>query len=90
MYSSPVRHSPPGYCYPALPFDLHVLGMPPAFNLSQDQTLHLKLQPGPKTQQTSEERPQAKNYCSYLERRSSMRPTHRIPGAHTSHLRTLS
>src|SRR5690606_18698682 len=26
-----------------LPFDLHVLGMPPAFNLSQDQTLHLKL-----------------------------------------------
>ena len=27
-----------------LPFDLHVLGMPPAFNLSQDQTLHLKLQ----------------------------------------------
>ena len=43
MYSSPVRHSPPGYCYPALPFDLHVLGMPPAFNLSQDQTLHLKV-----------------------------------------------
>ena len=27
----------------ALPFDLHVLSMPPAFNLSQDQTLHLKL-----------------------------------------------
>ena len=26
-----------------LPFDLHVLGMPPAFNLSQDQTLHLKI-----------------------------------------------
>src|SRR6185437_7639535 len=26
-----------------LPFDLHVLGMPPAFNLSQDQTLHLKV-----------------------------------------------
>lgn len=23
-----------------LPFDLHVLSMPPAFNLSQDQTLH--------------------------------------------------
>jgi hypothetical protein len=23
----------------ALPFDLHVLSMPPAFNLSQDQTL---------------------------------------------------
>ena len=27
---------------PALPIDLHVLGTPPAFNLSQDQTLHLK------------------------------------------------
>ena len=25
-----------------LPFDLHVLGLPPAFTLSQDQTLHLK------------------------------------------------
>ena len=23
------------------PFDLHVLGMPPAFVLSQDQTLHI-------------------------------------------------
>ena len=34
---SPVRHSsaPEG----PLPFDLHVLGMPPAFNLSHDQTL---------------------------------------------------
>ena len=28
---------------PALPFDLHVLGMPPAFILSQDQTLHFDL-----------------------------------------------
>jgi hypothetical protein len=27
---------------PALPLDLHVLGTPPAFNLSQDQTLHLE------------------------------------------------
>ena len=26
-----------------LPLDLHVLSTPPAFNLSQDQTLHLKL-----------------------------------------------
>ncbi len=41
MYSSPVRHSsaPEGL----LPFDLHVLSMPPAFNLSQDQTLQFKL-----------------------------------------------
>lgn len=26
-----------------LPFDLHVLGLPPAFTLSQDQTLHLNV-----------------------------------------------
>ncbi|WP_220417612.1 hypothetical protein, partial [Escherichia coli] len=25
-----------------LPFDLHVLGLPPAFNLSHDQTLQFK------------------------------------------------
>ena len=36
MYYSPVRHSL--YFYNA--FDLHVLGTPPAFILSQDQTLH--------------------------------------------------
>jgi hypothetical protein len=40
---SPVRHSPPVVLLPLmLPFDLHVLSMPPAFNLSQDQTLHFK------------------------------------------------
>jgi hypothetical protein len=43
MYSSPVRHSPPTSCEAVLPFDLHVLGLPPAFTLSQDQTLQLKL-----------------------------------------------
>ena len=37
-----VRRSPPGYCYPALPLDLHVLSLPLAFILSQDQTLHCK------------------------------------------------
>jgi hypothetical protein len=41
MYSSPVRRSPPDCS--ALPLDLHVLGMPPAFNLSQDQTLQFIL-----------------------------------------------
>ncbi len=46
MYSSPVRHSPASYCYDPLPFDLHVLGLPPAFTLSQDQTLQLNLLPG--------------------------------------------
>src|SRR5690349_23694304 len=44
---SPVRRS----CTPegALPLDLHVLSTPPAFVLSQDQTLHRK----PDTQQTT-------------------------------------
>ena len=44
---SPVRRS----CTPegALPLDLHVLSTPPAFVLSQDQTLHRKLE----TQQTT-------------------------------------
>jgi hypothetical protein len=38
---APVRHS----CTPeeALPFDLHVLGLPLAFILSQDQTLHCNI-----------------------------------------------
>ncbi|RMS29885.1 hypothetical protein ALP70_02919, partial [Pseudomonas savastanoi] len=27
---------------PVLPLDLHVLGLPPAFNLSHDQTLQFK------------------------------------------------
>ena len=30
-----------------LPFDLHVLGLPPAFTLSQDQTLHLSFSTPP-------------------------------------------
>ena len=40
---SPVRRSPPGYCYPVLPLDLHVLSLSLAFILSQDQTLHTKI-----------------------------------------------
>ena len=28
---------------PLLPLDLHVLGLPPAFNLSHDQTLQFKI-----------------------------------------------
>ena len=39
---SPVRRSPPTYCYIVLPLDLHVLSLPLAFILSQDQTLHCK------------------------------------------------
>ena len=36
---APFRRSPPEYCSPALPLDLHVLSLPLAFILSQDQTL---------------------------------------------------
>ena len=39
---APVRRSPAVYCYTPLPLDLHVLGLPLAFILSQDQTLHCK------------------------------------------------
>ena len=39
---APVRRSSAGYCYPLLPLDLHVLSLPLAFILSQDQTLHCK------------------------------------------------
>ena len=40
---APVRRSPPNKqaCF-MLPLDLHVLGLPLAFILSQDQTLHCK------------------------------------------------
>ncbi len=39
---SPVRHSSPESKLSVLPSDLHVLGLPPAFNLSHDQTLQFK------------------------------------------------
>ena len=42
MYYSPVRHS--SASEDLLPFDLHVLGMPPAFILSKDQTLQFDLE----------------------------------------------
>ena len=45
----PTRYSPVRHCTGGLatPFscDLHVLGTPPAFALSQDQTLHLNPKP---------------------------------------------
>ena len=37
-----MRRSPAAYCYALLPLDLHVLSLPLAFILSQDQTLHCK------------------------------------------------
>ena len=42
MHYSPVRRSSAGSKLPLLPPDLHVLGLPPAFNLSHDQTLQFK------------------------------------------------
>ena len=39
---APLRRSPAMYCYIPLPLDLHVLSLPLAFILSQDQTLHCK------------------------------------------------
>ena len=39
---SPVRHSHPPSKLERIPFDLHVLSTPPAFVLSQNQTLHKK------------------------------------------------
>ena len=39
---APVRRSPAVHCCTPLPLDLHVLGLPLAFILSQDQTLHCK------------------------------------------------
>src|SRR5699024_7186785 len=39
---SPVRHSSTSSKLEAFPFDLHVLSTPPAFILSQQQTLHKK------------------------------------------------
>ncbi len=52
---SPVRHYPPPEG--GFPFDLHVLSMPPAFVLSQDQTLKLTCDP----RKTGS----AKRACSY-------------------------
>ncbi|TXL03798.1 hypothetical protein BMR07_14280 [Methylococcaceae bacterium CS1] len=40
---APVRHSSARSKLLLLPFDLHVLSIPPAFNLSHDQTLQFKI-----------------------------------------------
>ena len=40
---SPVRRSPPWCCHHAMPLDLHVLSLPLAFILSQDQTLRCSI-----------------------------------------------
>ena len=75
-----------------LPFDLHVLGMPPAFNLSQDQTLHLSFR-WPKPSIFLKGDPNIKRSLltcfswTLALLGQSFRP---LQGAHTSHLRILS
>ena len=71
---SPVRHS----CTPegALPFDLHVLSTPPAFVLSQDQTLHRKNQTHPHPH---------KNADTGTSKKFNTEPNHRqTPTTHTN------
>ena len=61
---SPVRHSPPPSKLKSSPFDLHVLSTPPAFVLSQDQTLRTK---------TNSENPNQPNH------HTAARPARTIP-----------
>src|SRR5690606_39002792 len=80
--------------YP-LPFDLHVLGLPPAFTLSQDQTLHLKTAClAAKVFSFAEREPSARiTCCKQLTCccSTSARWTVILPaGVRTSYLRTLS
>jgi hypothetical protein len=79
-----------------LPFDLHVLGLPPAFTLSQDQTLHLKHQgrsPIFRVQSSSQPNLLTAFACFELTwfcyERLQDGQLH-LPDARTSHLRTLS
>ena len=43
MHYSPVRRSTPPSKLGSFPLDLHVLSLPPAFNLSHDQTLQFTI-----------------------------------------------
>ena len=76
-----------------LPFDLHVLGLPPAFTLSQDQTLQLNLLAMGRTPQrialsvSSKLAKACFNVTWTLDTSVDFRP---LRGAHTKHLRTLS
>src|SRR5690606_10718025 len=85
-----------GASSPVLPFDLHVLGLPPAFTLSQDQTLHLKLlDRSPNFRVQSPSSPNYSLHLHALNRLGSVRTSARwttihLPDARTSHLRTLS
>ena len=79
-----------------LPLDLHVLGLPPAFTLSQDQTLQLKLQtkrPKPFRQTAecdSSKAPQTLLFFFTCLDALCILDFHPSQGVHTSYLRTLS
>ncbi len=74
---SPVRRSTPGSKLPSFPLDLHVLSLPPAFNLSHDQTLQFNLRSGhvPTAARTTssdkennhyDSAQRLRNYCCYI------------------------
>ena len=84
-----------------LPFDLHVLGLPPAFTLSQDQTLHLKFSTRLKvasnassadvfsrTRTTHQHLHAFESFLLFLER--LLMDSHHQPDVRISILRTLS
>ena len=78
---SPVRHSLPAETGKA--FDLHVLGMPPAFVLSQDQTLKFipDLLPTGPAGQTQTRASKRSHKCANIGRPPSIMPV-RPPSAH--------
>src|SRR5690349_13495481 len=76
---SPVRHS----CTPerALPFDLHVLSTPPAFVLSQDQTLQQNPDQTKKTNWHKTRKKQARHTVEFSKDTRTPSPAARqVPG----------
>src|SRR5687767_15057115 len=83
---SPVRRS--STPERAFPLDLHVLSTPPAFVLSQDQTLHRKNKPPHPTQRPDTRKKRATspdvkqtltNYCQNHRQRNHQPPQHHHP-----------
>ena len=71
----------------AFPLDLHVLSTPPAFVLSQDQTLHRKPKTFPTKRtrlQTRSTSKQSQNHCSSINsKKNPTTPTNRADGGST-------
>jgi hypothetical protein len=76
-----LTRSPLEYHKVAFPLDLHVLSTPPAFVLSQDQTLHRKPNPQPKraTGISIRATSMTKNETDTLSESSSKKPRHQHP-----------